>query len=158
MTLSKIDFFDQLDELTKQEIIYSMEQVTHAEGTKICKKDEVADRMFVIKSGVVSIVTTFDNRLEEKFIVEKLCRGAIVNHNAFLVNDEADTDFICESTVICYELSLKKIETIAAQRKELQSAINKLKYEVYSMGIPIALDYVLHTKRCKTVEEWNKEI
>lgn len=29
MNLNKVDYFSQLDELTKQEIIYSLEETTH---------------------------------------------------------------------------------------------------------------------------------
>ena len=76
----------------------------------MCKQNATADRLFVIKSGIVDIETTFDNRIDNKFIIEKLCRGAVVNHNAFLLYDEADTDFRCATTVVTFEITKQKID------------------------------------------------
>jgi len=130
INLNKIDYFKGLDEITKQEIIYSLEEKTHPEGSMICKRNTTADRLFLIKSGIVEVVTTFDSRIKDKFIVEKLVKGAIINHTAFIVNDEADTDFICANTVVCYEITTEKMEAIAKRREDLAQQIVKVKYEV----------------------------
>jgi len=47
--MEKIDFFRTLSLTTKQELIFGMERCTYEKGAIICKKDEKADRMFLIQ-------------------------------------------------------------------------------------------------------------
>ena len=47
--MEKIDFFRTLSLTTKQELIFGMERFTYEKGAIICKKDEKADRMFLIQ-------------------------------------------------------------------------------------------------------------
>ena len=46
--LDKINYFRTLKMQTKQELIFSMDRVTYEKGTLLCKKDDIADRMFLI--------------------------------------------------------------------------------------------------------------
>lgn len=48
MELNKIPYFMPLSMLTKQELIFSMERETYEAGHYICKKGDIADRMYLI--------------------------------------------------------------------------------------------------------------
>jgi quercetin dioxygenase-like cupin family protein len=48
MEMNKIDYFRPLSLQTKQELIYSMERFTFEKGSRIQKKDEPANKMFLI--------------------------------------------------------------------------------------------------------------
>ena len=48
LEMNKIPYFKNLSLLTKQELIYGMERSTYEKGWYLCKKDEMADRMFLI--------------------------------------------------------------------------------------------------------------
>ena len=83
-----------------------MERQTFEKGSILCKKDEVADRMFLIQDGIVEIASKYDRRREDQnFIIERLGRGAIINHRSFLIQDDADTDFLCRTTVSVFYLT-----------------------------------------------------
>ena len=63
--------------------------------------------MFLIQSGEVEIVTYFGDGT--RFILEKLFRGSIINHNSFLLDDPIDTDAICKKPVTCFVISDKGV-------------------------------------------------
>ena len=46
--MDKIPYFRDLSLITKQELIYGMERQTYEKGSIICKKDQEADRLFLI--------------------------------------------------------------------------------------------------------------
>lgn len=56
-------------------------------GLIIFKQDELAMTMFFIESGCVELYTLLDG---EEFILERLYRGSVLNHNAFLLADTID--------------------------------------------------------------------
>ncbi len=72
--------------------------------------------MFIIESGIVKVVTKFDKRRPDEFVIERLTRGAIINAKAFLIKDDVDTAFICETTVKCYTLLSETVDSIEKKR------------------------------------------
>lgn len=55
-------------------------------------------------------------RPDDYFVIERLGRGAIINHRSFMVEDDADTDFICLTPVSVFYLPFSKFEEIRAKR------------------------------------------
>jgi len=55
MALEKIDYFKNLNVMTQQEVIYSMERVTYEKDHNLINKDDVATEMFVIQEGIVEV-------------------------------------------------------------------------------------------------------
>ena len=45
----------------------------------------------------------------EEFLLERLERGSIVNHNSFLMNDGIDTNAYCRTSVSVYSLNIQQI-------------------------------------------------
>lgn len=86
LEMEKINYFRRLQLTTKQDIIYNMERVTYEKGSNICQKDVVADKLILIHQGIVEVSVEYDRRrADHPFVIERLCRGAIINHRAFLV-------------------------------------------------------------------------
>ena len=78
--------------------------------------------MFLIQQGIVEVAVDYDRRRpDEQFVIEKLGRGAIINHRSFMIGDDADTDFKCATTVSCFYLTFDKMKEIAAKRQDLQT-------------------------------------
>ena len=65
--------------------------------------------MYVVQSGLVEIVHTMDKGKQE-FVIEKLYRGSILNHNSFLMNDGIDTDAKCRTSVSIFSIHIDTIK------------------------------------------------
>ena len=84
--MDKIDYFRNLTLATKQEIIYNMERITYEKGSPICQKDVIADKLILIHQGIVEVSVPYDRRRPgQDFVIERLGRGALINHRAFMV-------------------------------------------------------------------------
>ena len=76
--------------------------------------------MFIIETGIVKVVTKFDKRRQdEEFVIERLTRGAIINAKSFLIKDDVDTAFVCETTVKCYTLLSTTVDAIEKKRASI---------------------------------------
>lgn len=65
----------------------------------------------------MEVAIKYDRRVpDEYFIIERLGRGAIINHRSFLVKDDADTDFLCRTTVSCFVLPYQKMKEVKIKR------------------------------------------
>ena len=122
-----------------------MERQTYDQGSFICKKDEPAEKMFLIQDGIVEVSVPYDRRREgEKFVIERLGRGAIINHSSFMIRDDADTDFVCRTIVSCFTLSNEKLREVERKRQDLTAQRLAVKRDLYSPLYPLALDYIFH--------------
>ena len=92
----------------------------------------------------MEIAIPYDKRIDEYFVIERLTKGAIINHRSFLLKDDADTDFKCFTNVSCFVLTYEKVKQIKVKRIDLQKAKNDVKQEIYQSIEPIALDYIIH--------------
>ena len=73
--------------------------------------------MFLIQDGIVEVAVKYDRRREDQdFVIERLARGAVINHRSFMVRDDADTDFVCRTTVSVFVLSYQKFNEIKRKR------------------------------------------
>ena len=86
MECDKIDYFEDVNMVIKQELLFNMERKTYLEGAPLFSRDDVVDRLVVIQSGIVELSVLYDNRVKgENFTVERLIPGAILNHQAFIM-------------------------------------------------------------------------
>ena len=108
--------------ITKNELIYGFERITFEKGHFICKRDSLASNLILIAEGIVEASCTYDRRVKQPFIIEKLGRGAIINSQTFMLNDDEDTDFVCATTVSAHLLPTWRFEAIMAKRQDLKDA------------------------------------
>ena len=143
--MEKIDYFRTLSIATKQELIYGMERFTYKKGEKLCKVGEIADKLFLIQQGIVEVAIEYDKRREgQNFVIERLGRGAIINHRSFFIKDDADTDFMCRTSVSCFVLHYDKMTEIKSKKIDLEQAKKVVKNELLEPHDPVALDYIFH--------------
>ena len=111
MSLNQIDFFKGLSKFIKNEWIFNMKQRTLEAQSYLYQLDTNSEEMFVLNSGLVEIYHSFDKGKGE-FVIEKLYRGSIINHNSFLMNDGIDTNAMCRNTVSIYYIHVNTINTM----------------------------------------------
>ena len=109
-----------------------MERRTYNEGDSIFEAEAEIDRMIVIQSGVVQLSVSYDKRRpDDNFVIERLTTGAILNHQAFIVKDSADTDYICRTPVSCFELPYDRLKNVIRTRADLQIAQKDIKQQLF---------------------------
>ena len=159
LEMDKIAYFRLLTMKTKQELIFSMERVTFKKGDYICQQDEIVEKMYLIQDGVVEIAIPYDKRVEDElFVIERLTKGAIINHRSFLLKDDADTDFKCATTVSAFVLNYDKVKQVKKYRPDLQTAKNQVKLQVFKSFEPIALDYIIHNHQHHSTAAYNEQL
>lgn len=111
-------------------------------GNYVYKMDTTSDEMYVIQSGIVEICHTQDNG--EEFIIEKLYRGSVINHNSFLMNDDIDTDARCKSTVTLFYIDIAQIKKLRQRHMELETALIMVEMILVNPNAAEpALDYII---------------
>ena len=136
-----------------------MERCTYEKGSLICKKNEKAEKMFLIQHGIVEVAIKYDRRRNDQyFVIERLGRGAIINHRSFMIRDDADTDFVCKTSVSCYFLTSAKLHAIFQHRQDLKSAREAVKVNLLTPVMPIALDYIFHNNANQSLEQYRENL
>ena len=85
--------------------------------------------------------------------MERLTTGAILNHQAFVIKDDADTDYVCLTPVCTFELTYDSFKSVMKKRADLQAAQKDIKTALYKPQHEIALDYIYHNN-IETVSEY----
>ena len=80
----------------------------------------------------MEVSAKYDRRRDdETFVIERLTKGAIINHRSFMVKDDSDTDFVCRTTVSVFMLSLAKFKEIQRKRQDLKRTKKDVQSECY---------------------------
>ena len=119
--LNQIDFFKNLSPHIKSEWIFNMKQRQYEKGSYLYWMDTNSEEMFLIQSGLVEITHRHDKG--EEFVIEKLYRGSVVNHNSFLMNDGIDTDALCKVSTTVYYIHIDTIKVLRQKYLELDNAL-----------------------------------
>ena len=139
--VDSIDFFQRLDNDTKRDIIYTLKQENFERGALIFKTDEVAKVMFVLQNGIVEILTQMDKGVD--FVIERLFRGAVINHRSFLLNDQIDVSARCVTPVSLFYLDVDDLQHVREKDPMLNQEIQRIEDEMINKENAIALDYII---------------
>ena len=109
----------------------------------------------MVKSGIVEILVKVEGF---EIAIERLYRGSIINHNAFLIGDICDISGRCIDTQTIFFLTFEKIDQIRMKHPKLSNQIDKSRAIVAGKENPYIIDYimgrkVLRTKRSVYLEE-----
>mgnify|MGYP000995231532 CR=1 FL=1 len=62
----------------------------------------------------------------EEFVIERLYRHSVINHNSFILNDGIDTDAKCKTVVTAYVMDIEKVNRLRKKYIELDKSITKV--------------------------------
>ena len=79
----------------------------------------------------------------EDFIIEKLGRGSVINHNSFLLNDQIDVKGKCASAVTVFYISESDFKAIRKRDKVLDEKVREIEEPLLEKDNCIALDYII---------------
>jgi CRP-like cAMP-binding protein len=83
-SIDSINYLRSASVEVKHELIYKFKKMNFEKDGFLFKIDDIAKRMYIIQSGTVEIEHKAD---DERFVIEKLTRGCILNHQGFLFED-----------------------------------------------------------------------
>ena len=136
--LKKVPFLEQMNEDTFHEVLFNFKQDTFDKGATIFKVGEEATSMFVVKSGIIEVTVKIEG---SEIAIERLYRGSIINHNAFLIADYVDVSGRCLDTLTLVHISRHLISEIRMRHPNLSLEIDRLK-KTYSTKIPLIVDFI----------------
>ena len=96
--LNNISIFESLDKISKYNVAQKLKKKEFPPNTKIIKKGDDGDKLYIIKEGIVSC------RIGVKEI-RKLSNNEYFGQNALLIDSKRGADIITLQKCICYELS-----------------------------------------------------
>ena len=74
-----------------------------------------------------------------------------------MLEDDADTDFRCLTSVSCFELSAEKLQIIKDRKEDMRAAYSQVEQEVLKPEFPLALDYIMHNN-CSQKHEYDTQL
>lgn len=142
MSMENVEYFAKFPNIVKNEFIFQMKHRQYELGSHICSKGDSSKEMYIIQSGVVEIVAKINE--DKSFVVEKLYRGSILNHNSFLMDDGIDTDAICTKPVSCYVLHVDDVDMLRKKHVDCEKVIHDQEMKLVNpKRKEPALDYIL---------------
>jgi CRP-like cAMP-binding protein len=79
--------------------------------------------MFIVKNGIIEITALIENH---ELVIERLYRGSIINHRAFLLADISDINGRCAETMTIFYLTFDQIKSIRMRNANLNMEIQKI--------------------------------
>lgn len=140
-SIEKIDYFNNVSEKTKRDIVYSLNPVNFDKGGLLFKPGDEADAMYIVDSGVVEVYIVMDKGVE--FVVDRLYKGSVINHRAFLFNDIIDTYARCASMVSLFYIKIDDLSSIRERDPFVDHQINKIEESMVYRDNAVAIDYII---------------
>jgi CRP-like cAMP-binding protein len=153
--IKRIPYLRNVEIDTFHDVLFNFNQETCDKGTYIFREGDRSAAVFIVKSGILEILVRVEGF---EIAIERLYRGSIINHNAFLIGDICDISGRCIDTQTIFFLNFEKINQIRMKHPELSNQIDKQRASVSGKENPYIIDYimgrkVLRTKRSIALEE-----
>lgn len=151
MSMNQIDFFQGLSQEIKTEWIFNMQLRQIEQGAMVYQLDTASEEMFVVQSGQIDILQYIKSQgNEEPFVIEKLYRGSVINHNSFLMKDGIDTDAICTTSVSVFYIHIDTINRMRQKHYDLDKALERKEMVLVNPNAKEpALDYIIKDPTCR---------
>lgn len=144
--LRKIDYIEGLDIDAFHEVLFNFKQETFEGGVEVAKEKEVVKSMYIVKNGVLEVRVKVD---QIDICIERLFRGSILNHRAFLVGDVSDVKARCFQNMTVFSMTYDQMKKLSNKNAKLDREIQQVKDSVKGINNPYYIDYIL----CKSVIE-----
>ena len=96
--LNNISIFESLDKISKYNVAQKLKKKEFPVNTKIIKRGEVGETLYIIKEGIVSCKIGVKE-------IRKLSNNEVFGQNAIIVEEKRGADIITLQKCICYEIS-----------------------------------------------------
>lgn len=114
--------------------------------------------MYIIQSGQLWIQQEMDKSTGGTFVIDKLYRGSIINHNSFLMNDDMDTDAYCKTNLHTYFIHIDQINALRSKYIEFDEALDKVERELVDENKrEPAIDYIIEDEASKYVTKYTTD-
>ena len=94
--LMKIPYFQNIPKKAFSQLLHSVKRYLMEDGYNFIKPGDLSNELYIIEFGNVEIYTYFEGN---KFVLEYLSSGSIINYRAFLMNDIMQVYMKCLSNV-----------------------------------------------------------
>ena len=151
--LNNISIFESLDKISKYNVAQKLKKKEFPPNTKIIKKGEVGETLYILKEGIVSC------RIGVKEI-RKLSNNEVFGQNAILVEAKRGADIITLQKCICYEISKNDLKEALSE-----DYIDVILFCFFNYCInnntymkQIIIDSLIHNIfRCFSIKQYNKK-
>ena len=116
--LRKVGLFAGLPPADLKDISALAREEEHQDGAVLAREDEVGDRMFVIASGIVRVVTGAEAR-----VVARRVAGDVVGELSIVADQPRVATLVCEGQVRVLVLSRREFESIVRDRPQVAQAV-----------------------------------
>ena len=140
--LRHIDIFKRCTGKCLMIICFAMHAHSVPADKVLIREDEEANNMLVIQHGLVEVSTLVESRSDQRLVIERLGRGAVINAHAFLVGDRIDFRVKTITKVTYYTISANQFARVSRDFTDFDKTIQALiKSNFDSQKNIIALDY-----------------
>lgn len=138
--MTKIPYMQKVDKDTFHDVLFNFLQETCERGTYIFKEGETSSGLFIVKSGIIEVTVNIEG---SQLAIERLYRGSVINHNAFLIGDICDVSGHCIDTLTIFYMTNEQIQKIRMNHPDLGLEIDKVKLGAEVKTIPYIVDYIM---------------
>ena len=135
----RIPFLEVLDKLEIQEIIYFMNHDYHEKGSVILRKNSLADSVIIVENGCVEVVIEFEGN---KFVIDRLYRGSIINYRLFLIQERVSVSYISSESTFIYQFTMKQLKVLEDDSSAFSKHHNILLNRYLTHNVDYPLDYI----------------
>lgn len=101
--LERVSLFKEFDEEELSFFIRGMNRINFQRGEIICKEGDSADSMYIIREGVVEVITT--SYLGGEVTIARLGEGLAMGEMALVDSDTRSATLKAETEVVLYEIT-----------------------------------------------------
>ena len=106
--LNNISLFESLDKISKYNVAQKLKKKEFSHNSKIIRKGEKGDKLYIIKEGLVSCKIGFQE-------IRKLSNNEYFGQNAILIDVKRGADIVALQRTVCYELSKDDLKEALTQ-------------------------------------------
>ena len=114
--LKRVHYLQRVDQDSFHDVLFNFKQETCDRDTYIFKERELSTGVFIVKNGIIEISVKVEG---QELAIERLYRGSVINHNAFLIHDICDVSGRCIDTMTMFYLTYEDMERIKTRHADL---------------------------------------
>jgi len=136
--LRKVSYLSELSDDAFHDVLFNFRQSTFERGAYIFKEKELTSGFFIVKNGILELMITTE---DTEIAIERLYRGSMINHIAFLFEETCHVSARCSDTMTLFYMSNYDMNKIGLRHTELSLEIDKIKLGSKTSLLPTVIDF-----------------